>query len=111
MSDMARPIAVVGAPSSIGIRPYDSGEVRHLDRAPGVFRELGVIERLGAVDAGDVIPPAYRDFVRSPGRARNEREVAAYCASLGDRVAIAAEGGRFVVLLGGDCSIVLGGLL
>jgi arginase len=109
--DMNRPVAIVGAPSSIGIRPYDSGEARHLDRAPGAFRKLRVVERLGAVDLGDVVPPAYRDYVRPPGRARNEPEVAAYSASLGKRVATAAEGGRFVVLLGGDCSIVLGALL
>jgi arginase len=108
---MNRPIAIVGAPSSIGIRPYDSGEMRHLDRAPAVLRELGLSERLGAVDLGDVTPPAYRDYIRPPGRARNERELAAYCASLGERVASAAEGGRFVLLLGGDCSIVLAGLL
>jgi arginase len=108
---MTRRIAIVGAPSSIGIRPYDTGEARHLDRAPGVLRELGVVERLGAADLGDVVPPVYRDYVRPPGRARNEREVAAYSASIGERVAMAGERGRFVVLLGGDCSIILGGLL
>lgn len=108
---MNRPIAIVGAPSSIGIRPYDSGEARQLDRSPGIFRELGVVERLGAVDLGDVVPPPYRDFVRPPGRARNEPEVAAYSASLGERVATAAGDGRFVVLVGGDCSVVLGALL
>jgi arginase len=107
-----RRIAIVGAPSAIGIRPYDdSGEARHLDRAPGVLRALGVVERLGATDLGDVLPPAYRDYVRPPRRARNELEVAAYCLSLGERVAAAAEHGRFVLLLGGDCSIVLGGLV
>jgi len=106
-----RPIAIVGAPSAIGIRPYDSGEARHVDRAPGVLRALGVVERLGAADLGDVVPPAYRDYVRPPRRARNEREVAAYCLALGERVAAAAEHGRFVLLLGGDCSIVLGGLV
>ena len=42
---MNRPIAVVGAPSSIGIRPYDDGEARHLDRAPGVLRERGLDRR------------------------------------------------------------------
>ena len=67
---MNRTIAIVGAPSSIGIRPYDSGEPRQLDLAPGVFRELGLVERLAASDLGDVIPPAYRDFVRTPGRVR-----------------------------------------
>jgi arginase len=108
---MNRPIAFVGAASSIGIRPYESGEVRHLDRAPAVYRDLLVAERLGAVDLGDVVPPAYRDYVRPPGRARNEPEVAAYSAALGERVATAAEGGRFVLVLGGDCSIVLGALL
>lgn len=108
---MTRPIAVVGAPSSLGIRPYDDGEPRHLDRAPGVLRALSVIERLGAVDLGDVSPAAYRDFARPPRRTRNEPEVAAYCAALAERVAVAAEGRRFVLLLGGDCSIVLGALL
>src|SRR5882672_11711501 len=108
---MNRTITIVGAPTSIGIRTYDSGEPRHLDRAPGVFRELGLVQRLGASDLGDVIPPAYRDYVRPPGRARNEAEVAAYCRTLGERVEAATSDRRFAVVLGGDCSIVLGSLL
>jgi arginase len=108
---MNRSIAIVGAPSSIGIRPYDSGEARQLDRAPGVLRELGLVQRLGASDFGDVIPPAYRDYVRPPGRSRNESEVAAYCRALSERVEAATSDGRFAVVLGGDCSIVLGCLL
>ena len=102
---MNRNIAIVGAPTSIGIRTYDSGEPRHLDRAPGVLRALGLAQRLGASDLGDVIPPAYRDYVRPAGRARNEAEVGAYCRSLDERVEEATRGGRFVVVLGGDCSI------
>jgi len=108
---MNRNIAIVGAPTSIGIRTYDSGEPRHLDRAPGVLRALGLVQRLGASDLGDVIPPAYRDYVRPAGRARNEAEVGEYCRSLGERVEEATHGGRFAVVLGGDCSIVLGSLL
>ncbi len=108
---MHRSIAIVGAPSSIGIRPYDSGEARQLDRAPDALRELGLVKRLGASDLGDVIPPAYRDYVRPPGGVRNETEVASYCQALSERVAAATSGGRFPVVLGGDCSIVLGCLL
>ena len=33
-------IAILGAPTSIGIRTYDRGEPRHLDRAPKVLRTL-----------------------------------------------------------------------
>jgi hypothetical protein len=63
----AQSIAIVGAPSSIGIRTYDSGEPRQLDRTRGVLRELGLVQRLGADDLGDVIPPAYRDYIRPAG--------------------------------------------
>lgn len=108
---MNRPIAVIGAPSSIGIRPYDDGGARRLDLAPGVLREQGLVERLRAYDLGDVVPSAYRDFVRSPGRVRNEEGVVAYSHALAERVAAAAADGGFVLVLGGDCSIVLGCLL
>jgi arginase len=108
---MTRSIAVVGAPSSIGIRPYNDGEMRHLDRAPGVLPERGLIARLGAVDLGDVGPPPYRDFVRPSNRARNEEEVIVYSRAVAERVAAATRGRRFTVVLGGDCSIVLGCLL
>ena len=108
---MNRRTAIVGAPSSIGIRPYDTGEARHLDRAPGVLRQLGIVERLEAIDLGDVTPPAYRDYVRPPGRARNQPEVLEYCTSLADRIAMAVAQERFILLVGGDCSIVLGALL
>lgn len=108
---MSRSISIVGAPSSIGIRPYDNGEARRLDLTPSVLREQGLVFRLGARDFGDVVPPAYRDFVREPGRVRNEEGVATYTNALATRIASAAYDDEFVVLLGGDCSIVLAGLL
>jgi arginase len=109
---MDRPVSIIGAPSSIGIRPYDtSGEMRQLDRAPGILRELGLVARLGASDLGDVVPPPYRDFTRPPGRARNAAEVQQYSYALADRVAAGIADGQFALVLGGDCSIVLGCLL
>jgi arginase len=109
---MSRQVAVVGAPSSIGLRPDDeSGEAQQVERAPGVLRELGLLARLDAADLGDVVPPPYEDFIRPPGRARNEVGVATYSRSLADRIALGLDDGRLVVVLGGDCSIVLGCLL
>jgi hypothetical protein len=69
-----RAIAVVGAPSSIGIRPYDSGKVRHVDRTPAVLRELRLLERIGALDLGDVFHLRIEiTFVRLVVRATNTR--------------------------------------
>jgi arginase len=108
---MNRPIVVVGAPSSLGIRPYDDGPARHLDRAPGVMRQRGLVSALEALDMGDVSPPPYRDYVRPPDGARNEAQVLAYSRSLGRRVEAARRLRHFTLVLGGDCSIVLGCLL
>jgi arginase len=108
---MNRSTTVIGAATSIGIRPYDSGEPRRLDQAPAVLRRLGLARALGAVDAGDVVPPPYRDFVREPGRVRNEPEIVGYTESLADQISAASAKGEFVLVIGGDCSIVLAGLL
>ena len=106
-----RPLAIVGAPSSIGIKPYDDGTMRGLDQAPNALRELGIVQRLGANDRGDVVPPPYRDFTRPERRTRNEDGVADYSRALAKAVAAAATAPSFVVALGGDCSIVLGCLM
>lgn len=106
------PIAVIGAPSAIGISPYRHGGMRRLDLAPAALREQGLIRRLGARDLGDVMPPpGYADEERPAGRVRNEDDVARYSEQLAERVAGAAHGQPFLLLLGGDCSVMLGALL
>jgi arginase len=110
--DRTTRLVAIGAASNIGIRPYEpGGEPRHLDRAPAALRAQGLIERLGADDWGDLRPDVYRDFVRPPAGVRNEEALVAYSGVLADRVQNALDDRRFVVLLGGDCSIVIGALL
>lgn len=107
-----REIALIGAPSSIGIRPYDgSGLLREIHRAPALLRELELGRRVSALDMGDVLPPPYVDFDRPPGGARNEAGVEAYSRQLARRIASATASGKFVLLVGGECSVVLGALL
>jgi arginase len=108
---MRRPLTVVGALSNVGARPYEDGAARDLDRAPAVLRERGLIDRLRAIDIGDVVAPSYRDYVRPPHRVRNEAQVVAYSRALAERVSCALAQGTFGLVLGGDCSIVLACLL
>jgi arginase len=104
---MSRTITIIGAPSSIGIKPYDDGTMRRLDLAPAALRQQGIAARLGARDRGDIVPPPYRDFVRPPRKPRNEDLVERYSRDLAQYVA-EADDGSFLLILGGDCSIVLG---
>jgi arginase len=104
----SRTVALIGAPSSIGIRPYETGLPRHLDQAPQVLRELGLVARIGAEDTGDLVPAPYRDFTRVPGRVRNEFEVRDYVLAIAKMVEATVGAGKFPLVIGGDCSIVLG---
>lgn len=107
-----RPLHLLGAPSNLGLKPYDDdGRPRRVNEAPRVYRELGLAERLGAVDLGDVEAPRYRDLVRPPGGIRNEKEIEDYSRALAERVSAATQEGAFTLVLGGDCSILLGSLL
>src|SRR4051795_1468516 len=109
---MTDSVAVLGAPSAMGIVPDEHGRPRRLDLAPRALRDQRLAERLGALDLGDVEPPQrYQDVERPVGRCRNEGDVAAYSRELAQRIAQCRRDRHFVVLLGGDCSIVLGALL
>lgn len=107
-----RDITILGAPSSMGIKPYADGNPRRLDLTPGVLREGGLVARLHARDAGDVPRPLrYQDVDRPEGRPRNEEDLIDYSRKIAEHIAAAPADNRFLVLLGGDCSILLGALL
>jgi arginase len=105
------PVTIVGAPTSIGIKPYENGEPRDVDEAPAVLRRAGLARRIDAAYAGEVIAPPYRDFTRRSEQVRNESEIIGYTRELADRIAASISREHFVLVLGGDCSIVLAGLL
>lgn len=108
---MNRHLTLIGAASSIGIKPYADGTIRHVDRAPATLRQLGLGDALVARDAGDVLPEPYRDFIHPPEGVRNEPEVVRYSYLLAERVAMVLSEGGFPIVIGGDCSNVLGSLL
>jgi arginase len=97
------------APTSLGNRPYESdGTARWTHLGPARLREQHIVERLGARDLGDVPAAEYRDFIRPPGAIRNEDLVLDHVR----RIAAALEPHEgFTVVLGGDCSVLLGSLL
>ena len=101
-------LQLLSAPTNLGNRPYESdGTARHTDRGPARLREHGIVERLGARDLGDVAAAPYRDFVRPRGGIRNEDLVIDHV----QRIARAIPRDGFTLVLGGDCSTLIGCLL
>ena len=106
-----RAIDVIGAPSNLGLRPLRPGHIPGARRAPGVLRRHRVAERLGARDRGDVEAPAYDPSPDAATGYRNGANLAAYTPHLAERIGASIDDGRFVLVLGGDCSVLLGGAL
>jgi arginase len=97
--------AIVEAPSALGLR---ADGVAHL---PGALLAAGLAEQLSARHTGRVEPPPRQTRPDARTGVRNARGIAAYSTRLAQVVGGVLDGGEFPVILGGDCSILLGSLL
>ncbi|TDW54835.1 arginase [Kribbella pratensis] len=100
---------VVDGPSNLGLRPPVEGAVPGCYKLAGALRDEGFVGRIGAEDGGCVTPPRYDRGDWKPGDGVfNAQAMAAYTVKVADRVAGFVQQGKFVVLLGGECSNLLG---
>ncbi len=96
---------IIEVPSPLGLRPDG------VEAAPAALRTAGLHARLGSADAVRIDVPPYSD-VRDPGTGvLNPQGVRAVARNLAAAVGTALDSERFPVVLGGDCSIVLGPML
>jgi arginase len=101
-------IEIVTAPSNLGLRPPAPGREPGTWRAPHVLLSHGLGRRLNAVRIVELPCPRYV-FQAQPGTGiRNGTAIREHALGLADAVATALAASRFVVVLGGDCSILLG---
>jgi arginase len=98
--------AIIEAPSILGLKPTG------VDRLPTVLLQHGLADQLHARRAGRVVPTAAYDTRRDPQTLTlNAAGIAEYSVQLADAVTDVVERDEFPVLLGGDCSILLGSTL
>lgn len=106
-------IALLSAPSNLGLRPPQRGSVPGASKAPEALREAGLFHRFvegGARDAGIVLAGRYLDddHVRPDGHVRNEMAMVDHARRLAARVASILDAGDAPLVIGGDCSVLLG---
>ena len=98
--------SIIDAPSDLGLRPTG---VRGL---PDALRAAGLLEGIpDARFAGCVTAPSYDSSPDATTGVLNLRAIAEYSVRLAERVAFTLDLSRFPLVLGGDCSIVLGPML
>jgi arginase len=97
--------AVIEAPSVLGLFP------RGVEQLPRALLDAGLAEAVKARHAGRVTPPPY-DPRRDPTTGLlNPAALRDYARELADATAAVLDDGDIPIVLGGDCSILLGTLL
>ena len=101
-----RTIALVGAASSAGA--HGPGQ----ERAPELFRKMGIYEHLcaaglGVLDCGDIPTVRFEPDTNHP-QARNLAKVVDVAHQVAGKVSTAFQQHAFPLVLGGDCTVTLG---
>lgn len=103
-----RPLAVIEAPSNLGLRPLRTGHIPGTWQAPQVLREAGLLEALAPVSHQKLERPPYQLEAQSGTRIRNGNTMRRFSEQLADGTAAALRVGSFPVVIGGDCSVLPG---
>jgi len=97
--------AVIDAPSVLGLRPTG------VERLPEALKAAGLMARLNAEYAGRIEPPPYNPRRDAETLILNPDALRVYSLELAATVAGVLQQGRFPVVLGGDCSNIIGIML
>ncbi|MFJ4633870.1 arginase family protein [Streptomyces sp. NPDC088847] len=102
-----RNFAIIEAPSVLGHIPTHLG----VAAMPDALLNAGLADRLSARKAGRVESPTWREPRDPDTGIMNPQEINAYSVLLADAVGGVIDQDEFPIVIGGDCSIVLGTML
>ena len=100
-----RPYAILEAPSTLGLATDG------VEALSGRLLDLGLAERINARRAGRLAVPRKEPTPDAETRTVNATAIAEWSPTLADAVEAVMDAGEFPVVLGGDCTIVLGSML
>jgi arginase len=103
-------ISLVLAPSNLGLRPTESGGQPGTWRAPQALMDAGLAHALDAEEIVSLERPKYEFDAQAGTRIRNGLSIRAFSLQLSEKVRDILKKGGFPVVIGGDCSILLGSL-
>jgi arginase len=101
-------LTIIGCPTELGLRREVAGVPSGTIHAPDALRAAGIVERLGARDLGNLPVPAY-DPRRQNG-VLNTAAIEVFAETQAAAISDVLDAGPFPLILGGDCSLLLGSL-
>lgn len=97
--------AILEAPSTLGLA------TEGVERLPEQLLELGLADRINARHAGRLAVPPRQPTRDTETGVLNAEAIASWSPKLADAMETLLDAGEFPVVLGGDCTILLGSML
>src|SRR5258708_38574031 len=107
MNSNARRISILDAPSNLGLKPPAEGKEPGVKQMAQAIRSRGLLQHLGAVDAGTVETPGYPGSLDVRLGIRNAEGLAIFAEALAVRIRELWVRNRFPLVLGGASSFLL----
>lgn len=106
-----RPVVLIEVPSNLGLMPPEPGCEPGTIHGPAVLRDLGLHARLGVAEVISVQPQPYSADDERSINIRNVASIAEHAVRLADAVENVVKSDRFPLVIGGDCSLLIGSML
>ena len=111
MAESSSRLDLIDAPTNLGLRPNDRGALPGTAKATKALRAAGLDGELRFRNVRHITPLAYDRVAQASTHIRNGQSLRIFDLKLAHAVAESIDTGGFPIVLGGDCSNLLGGLL
>lgn len=105
------PIDVIEAPTNLGLRPDEKGRIPSTDKAAAVLIGAGLLRHLHVRSRTRLHQLPYVRGAEPGTKLRNGRKIRAFNLEMADAVERSLKRGGFPLVVGGECSDLLGGVL
>jgi arginase len=104
-------LIVIEAPFNLGLKKSDKDPEPGVKFLPRALMANGFLEKTGIRESTLVPPPAYAMDIDPASGVRNADKIAVYSKALGAEVYRRVTAGYIPIVIGGDCSILIGSAL
>ena len=105
---MKRDIIIIEAPFNLGLKAKYENHVPGVYKLPLWLNQFGFHNNLSAKEVIHIEPPPYTSIIDQDSMIRSCDEIIEYSSRLGDAIHKAIQSNLFPVVIGGDCSILIG---
>ncbi len=102
---------LIEAPSNLGLKEPSQGVEPGVKFFPSAMNKLGFAEMAGIKEKVSVIPPAYSTEVDKESKVRNTDKIIDYSKQLANAIDEQIQNKKLTVVIGGDCSVLIGAAL